>query len=81
MASKLTLRIDERLIERAKRQAQARGVSVSALVADYFAALNGDAGQADLPPIVRRLRGALRHADIDRAAQREHWVEKYLAKR
>lgn len=38
MQSKLTLRIDEQRIQRAKQQARARGTSVSALVAGYFAA-------------------------------------------
>lgn len=36
MKSKLTLRLDEGLKERAKRLADERGVSVSRLVEDYF---------------------------------------------
>ena len=39
MATKLTLRMDERLIEVAKRHAAAHGTSVSRLVAAYFEAL------------------------------------------
>lgn len=37
MKTKLTLRMDERLIKRAKRHAQRQGTSVSQMVADYFA--------------------------------------------
>lgn len=36
MVTKLTLRIDETLIEQAKGEARRRGTSVSRLVADYF---------------------------------------------
>ena len=36
MATKLTLRLDEGLIERAKREARKRGTSLSGMVAGYF---------------------------------------------
>ncbi len=36
MKAKLTLRMDRRLIERAKRHARRRGTSVSQMVADFF---------------------------------------------
>lgn len=43
MKSKLTLRMDEDLKERAKKIAQRRGTSLSALVEDYFRILSGEA--------------------------------------
>ncbi len=36
MSTKLTLRLDETLINKAKKTAKARGVSLSKLVSDYF---------------------------------------------
>jgi len=42
MKSKLTLRLDEDLKERAKQMAAERGTSVSQLVEDYFRLLSGE---------------------------------------
>ena len=43
MKSKLTLRMDEDVKERAKETARRRGTSLSALVEDYFRILSGEA--------------------------------------
>jgi hypothetical protein len=61
MNTKLTLRLDEDLIERAKRYSGASGKSLSKLVADYFALIETtrDAEDGTLPPKVRSLFGAL----------------------
>lgn len=60
MATKLTLRLDERLIAAAKRQAVARGTSVSRMVAAYVEALEaleaGDLEGADAPAPSHRVR-------------------------
>ena len=72
MKTKLTLRLDDAVIERAKAYAAARGTSVSGLVEDYFrlvaADARGDGGhrpaepaddwRAGLPPLVRELLGS-----------------------
>lgn len=69
MQTKLTLRLDDRLIEGAKAYAAARGRSVSQLVADYFAALSarqqapGAAAERAYAPITASLMGALRGAE------------------
>jgi hypothetical protein len=61
MNTKLTLRLDEDLIRKAKRYSDASGKSLSKLVADYFALI--ETARADdraaLPPKVRALLGAL----------------------
>ena len=60
MTTKLTLRIDEELIARAKQHSAKTGKSVSSLVADFFALLDsGEAGDAPITPSVRSLLGAL----------------------
>lgn len=69
MKTKLTLRLDDAVIGRAKAYAAARGTSVSGLVEDYFrlvaAEPHGDGGpptdddwRDTLPPVVRDLLGS-----------------------
>ena len=79
MQTKLTIRVDDRLIHRAKAHARQTGKSVSQLVADYFAVLEVlPTGElANLPPITRELYGALADASGDEADYREHLEEKY----
>ena len=79
MPTKLTLRMDEKLIERAKAHSKATGKSVSQLVADYLALLQDrPAGEVRLRPIVRSLRGLLRGADLGVEDYRRHLEDKYL---
>jgi predicted HicB family RNase H-like nuclease len=49
METKLTLRLDEKLIGRAKSYARKSRKSVSQLVADYFSVLGARAGERNLP--------------------------------
>ncbi len=81
--AKLTLSVDEAVVERAKELARRRGTSVSALVERYLDALAqpGRAAQpgeaATLPPITARLAGLLRGANVDRETYRRYLDEKY----
>jgi hypothetical protein len=84
VATKLTLRMDERLIAAAKRHAAARGTSVSRMVAAYVEALEalaaGDLGRGDLPapsPRVRSLVGVLPSTPEPEAAYRAHLERKH----
>ena len=62
--AKLTLSVDERVIERAKRYAQARGTSVSGLVEQMLdLAVSGSDHAGIAPPVLSRLRGSLKGAD------------------
>ena len=80
MQTKLTLRLDEALVRRAKAYAKRTGKPVSQLVAEYFAVLGTQATRPDfnLTPTVRRLKGALRGADVGVEDYRRHLEEKYL---
>ncbi|MGM0554903.1 MAG: DUF6364 family protein [Myxococcota bacterium] len=78
MRSKLTLRMDEDSIERAKRYAAERGISVSKLVENFFEALASDGDEAQMSPLVKDLWGTLEGADVDEADYREHLEEKHL---
>lgn len=77
MNTKLTLRLDDALIERAKRYSAKSGKSVSQLVADYFAVIEVDLPLAAPTPRVRALRGALKGSGLDEADYRRHLEEKY----
>lgn len=79
MQTKLTLRLDEELIARAKEHAQKTGRSVSQMVADYFALLESGPGLAEpqLPPVVRGLRGLLAGTDGDEEDYHRYLEEKH----
>ena len=82
MQTKLTLRMDDRLIERAKAWARERGVSLSEAVASLFDQLSS-APNETLSPWTRKLVGmagrarrrpltddAVRGAHLDRLAEK-----------
>lgn len=76
--SKLTLSVDDGVVRRAKRYARARGTSVSRLVERFlsFVATEDDTAPARKePPILRRLRGALKGVSQD--DYRLHLERKY----
>ena len=91
MHTKLTLRLDDALIDTAKAYAAAQGRSVSTLVADYFAALmqrssgvervpsapRSQAWEAALGPVTRSLVGIATQQDLPGAAsaRRDESVE------
>jgi len=63
---KLTLRMEEALIERAKRVAGERGTSVSSMVAGFFEGLEGAPRSGRRHgEITGRLRGSLRPKEGD----------------
>lgn len=83
MQTKLTLRLDEHLIRRAKAYAHRSGKSLSELVADLFARLQTPAGEQaattpdELSPAIRSLAGALAGHDLDREDYRGHLRQKH----
>jgi streptomycin 6-kinase len=79
MQTKLTLRLEDRLIRRAKSYAKRSGKSVSELVADLFSRLSSPepAPPRDLTPVVKRLAGALAGRSLDKADYRRHLEDKY----
>ena len=80
MQTKLTLRLDESLIEQAKAYSRETGMSLSRIVANYFAllAINPADELPGITPNVRKLKGALKGANADRSDYREHLESKYL---
>lgn len=63
--AKLTLSVNARVVERAKRYAQAQGTSVSGLVEkmlDLAATASGEPGEA--PAVLAKLRGSLKRGSV-----------------
>ena len=63
--AKLTLSVDERVVERAKQYARKRGTSVSGLVEQLLdLAASGSSHSEVTPPVLGRLRGSLKDVDV-----------------
>ena len=79
MNTKLTLRLDDQLIRRAKDYSQRSGKSVSRLVADYFALLESDEEipGTEITPRVRSLIGSLKGTGVTEEDYHRYLEEKY----
>jgi len=78
MKTKLTLRMDDRLVNRAKQAAEKRGKSVSQMVSEFFDSLDKSVRRApDLPPITSALLGSLRGKSVSKEDYRRHLRQKY----
>jgi Family of unknown function (DUF6364) len=76
MQTKLTLRLDENLIQAAKTYAREADKSLSQIVADYFALLTAQSQtdeiiMASLPPITRSLVGSV---TVERAVDDDRYI-------
>ena len=79
MQTKLTLRLDDRLIRRSKAYARRSGKSVSGIVADFFARLGERPERVTdaVPPAVQSLVGALGPEPIEESDYRRYVEEKH----
>lgn len=83
MQTKLTLRMEQHLIEAAKKFSRDHEKSLSRIVADYFRLLSirqesSGGGKEDLlPPHTRFLSGLLRESSLDEQDYRDHLEEKH----
>ena len=74
--AKLTLSVEKSVVTRARRYAADHNTSISHLVETYLTALAGPLpDDAEDAPVLRRLRGCLRKADV--ADYRRHLAAKY----
>ena len=80
MQTKLTLRLDDQLIEQAKSYAAHTGKSVSQIVADYFKLLTSEKIKSVSPstPVTQSLRGLLRESKLDEKDYKKYLEEKHL---
>jgi len=81
MQTKLTLRLEKSLIQRAKTYAGTRGTSLSRLVAAYFKSLEEQqSDEGEFTPLVKELRGILttsKSAEEMAERYRQHLDQKY----
>lgn len=79
MQSKLTLRMEEAVIRKAKRLARKKGKSLSSLVSDYFAGQPNDELDESLPPVTSSMVGVLsKGSDVKEEDYNKYLEEKYL---
>ena len=79
MNAKLTLRMDETVIRKAKMEAKRRGKSVSRMVAEFIESIGSRPGSEKvLPPTTASLVGILKGKEISEDDYKVHLREKYL---
>jgi hypothetical protein len=79
MNTKLTLRMDEEQIRRAKAEASRRGKSVSQMVGEFVDGLGSRTREEQgLPPITASLVGVLKDQRLSEADYKKHLREKHL---
>lgn len=80
MNTKLTLRLDNHLIESAKEYSAKSGKSVSRIVADLFEIIKNEKlkKESSLTPTVRSLRGVLKGNKTEENDYKKYLEEKYL---
>lgn len=81
MTTKLTLRLDKASIQRAKRAARTRGISLSRMVEDYFKSVAGQEERGiKESPVLSEITGVLMGKDSAeklRASYKKHLAKKY----
>jgi hypothetical protein len=78
MHTKLTLRLEEKVIEQAKQYAQHTGKSLSQIVSEYFLLLGSkSADSVKLTPTVSKLRGSLNKNAGDQEDYRKYLSQKH----
>ncbi len=79
MNTKLTLRLDQGSISRAKYEAKKRGKSVSQMVSEFFDSLESRGPRRPIyPPVTSSLLGLLKGKSISREDYRHHLRDKHL---
>ena len=81
MSTKLTLRLDEKLINNAKKAARSRGVSLSKMVGDYFNTISSQQKkEIQESPVLSEISGILPpRTDMKKLikSHKRHLEEKY----
>ena len=76
MKTKLTLRLEKELIEKAKEYSSKRGESISKLVEKFFYAVAYEG--SEITPTVKRLKGFVKNTKLSEEDYRKFLEEKYL---
>ncbi|MDX1666550.1 MAG: DUF6364 family protein [Saprospiraceae bacterium] len=85
MATKLTLTIDKKIIQKAKKYAKREGRSLSNLIEDYLKSITEsrkDKSDFEYSPIVKSLWGSVKIDDAkidDKKLMEDELIKKYLS--
>lgn len=83
MDNKLTLKLDNQVIEKAKRYARKKNTSLSKLIESYlqFLTANNNNEEEEITPLVKSLSGILNSPKTldDKEAYKKHLRDKYSA--
>jgi leucyl-tRNA synthetase len=80
MDTKLTIKLNEQVIEKAKHYAKQRGTSLSKLVEQYFNSISGESMvEEEVTPLVKSLTGIVPHISEkdEKEAYTDYLIEKY----
>lgn len=79
MNTKLTLRLDDHLIESAKEYSAKTGKSVSKIVSDFFVIIKNEKLKKSyqVTPTVQSLKGVLKDSNFSENDYKEYLEEKY----
>lgn len=80
MNTKLTLRLDDHLIESAKEYSAKTGKSVSKIVSDFFVIIKNEKlkKSSSITPTVQSLKGILKNSKFSEKEYNNYLEEKYL---
>lgn len=80
MKTKLTLRIEEKLIKQAKEYAKSQNTSVSQIVADYLRGIKNQnkTDTQNYSPVTSSLVGILKNKSVSEEDYKRHLEDKYL---
>jgi len=80
MATKLTLRLDEHLVESAKEYSAKTGKSVSRIVADLFEIIKNEKLEKEFQatPATQSLRGVIKDKDVSKGDYDRYLEKKHL---
>ncbi len=80
MNTKLTLRLDDHLIESAKKYSAQTGKSVSKIVSDFFVIIKNEKlkNSSSITPTVKSLKGILKDSNFSEDDYKKHLEENYL---
>ena len=80
MQTKLTLRVEEALVKKAKRIAKKRGTSVSRIFGQFISEQTDELPADDWPPITASMVGVIRREgiEVDERDYRRHLERKHL---
>jgi len=76
LKTKLTLRLDKEVIEKAKEYSSKRGESVSGIVEKFFKAVS--VKEEEITPTVRKLKGLLKDLQVEESDYKKFLEKKYL---